>query len=305
MISARKPAPVASAATAQDRQSSFVATAQVLNFEPGLYEVSITAAQKTLTDLGLVVPCIRLDPVRLGTEASAVFAADQGWLNAGSDPAVLRVAAGRVGLILTIYNLPGLPPPSLSFRRIDQRALQADDVRPDASVAAPSEPTHRLKMIAHIQNAGDISFQEGRWAEGPNGTSLIEGLLIEGQGSISNLDIEYQGIIGRDWHTPWEAGGKFCGSRNLNLPFEGFRVRLVGDAALRFDCAYSGRFVGDIQVGPLLNGDACDAGGASLQSLQLSLLPKQADPKPSKTSGQTKNQVPANARGKKEKRPVK
>jgi hypothetical protein len=60
----------------------------------------------------------------------------------------------------------------------------------------------------------------------------------------------------------------------MALPMLGFRVRLTGRAAQTHDCIYAGSFVGRGEVGPIGDGEACEAGGQPLDAMRVTVLPK-------------------------------
>jgi hypothetical protein len=105
----------------------------------------------------------------------------------------------------------------------------------------------------------------------------VEGFGLSPDGAITAADIEYQGVLGRNWLSPWVQGGKYCGSRGMALPLLGLRVRLKGDAADRFDCSYAASFVDGTEVGPVTMGEPCEADSlAPLEAFQILIQPRGA-----------------------------
>jgi len=103
----------------------------------------------------------------------------------------------------------------------------------------------------------------------------IEGFGIMPPAGMAPRDIEYQAVLGRGWLSPWVEGGKFCGSRGMALPILGIRVRLLGSAAETHDCVYSATFVDGTAIGPVRNGEACEAESlAPIEAFQVELQSK-------------------------------
>jgi len=68
-------------------------------------------------------------------------------------------------------------------------------------------------------------------------------------------DIEYKGLTGSGFETPWMSDEKMCGTKGMSVPLVGFAVRLKpGPKTGAYDCEYSGFFKSGITIGPLRNG---------------------------------------------------
>ena len=107
----------------------------------------------------------------------------------------------------------------------------------------------------------------------------MEGFGLAPRHAVDPEDIEYQGVLGRGWLSPWVEGGKFCGSRGMALPLLGFKLRLKGNAAKAYTCSYSATFVDGSAVGPVPAGDACEAESlAAMEAFQIELRPREARP---------------------------
>jgi hypothetical protein len=140
-------------------------------------------------------------------------------------------------------------------------------------------------VVAHVQRTGDIGGKFGEWI-GVRGSGLwMEGFGIAAHHDFEPEDIEYQGVLGRGWLSPWVTGGKFCGSRGMALPLLGLTVRLKGQAATAFDCTYSATFVDGSAVGPVPVGESCEAESlAALEALHVELKPREAKPSAPRTT---------------------
>jgi hypothetical protein len=60
----------------------------------------------------------------------------------------------------------------------------------------------------------------------------------------------------------------------MSLPILGLRVRLRGEAAERYDCRVEASFVDGTKIGPLDNGEPCQAASLSpLEAFHIKLVP--------------------------------
>jgi len=279
------------------RAAALAATVQYLVFEPGLYSVDIIAEQAAATDMGLVLPCARIEPVpataaRPG-RASIVGPGEAGWLWRRPEPAFVLVAGGRAGAVMTIYRAnDGMPAPEIRIRHIHTQ-LGAPPGAPAPAPVGPPAPetpgraaTVALDILAHITRVGDVRGQAGAWVGQPGGGKPIEGFSVTPADAalpapippltppleppvLTPDDIEYQAILGNNWSTPWFSGGAFCGSRGLMLPLLGFSVRPRGAAAEAFECVYRGRFIGGGVSAECRDGAPCHSGDAPLEAFFL------------------------------------
>ncbi len=195
-----------------------------------------------------------------------------GWLDGSA--ALVRITDGPAQILVTIYQ-NGRQRPDTAPR------LQVLKLSGDAAEQAPAQPAliatpqDEPEILAHVQRTGDIGGAVGDWI-GLRGSGLwVEGFGITAQHKIDLSDIEYQGVLGRGWLSPWVEGGKYCGSRGMALPLLGLTVRLKGDAAKAFDCTYSATFVDGSAVGPVPAGQVCEADSlAALEAFQIQLHPR-------------------------------
>ncbi len=248
-------------------------TAQILNFEPGLYSVDVRAPKTLRGASGMTVPCIRLDPIQGSDPGRALVAAlsETPLLQPGDPASYLRVHGGRASVLLTIYKLSGsMPAPELRIALVQPVGPGMADAQ-----AAPALPSEPVTLMTHVERAGDIVVQGGVWAGQPGSRGAIEGFAVTPGGGIHPEDIEYQAVLGSDWTTPWLAGGAFCGSRGLSLPLLGVRIKLRGEAAKTHSCTYWGSFVGTGESAACADGAVCANGGAPLAALRIALTRKQ------------------------------
>ena len=254
-------------------------TAQFLVFDPGLFIVDMAAPQSAGTDMGLRLPAIRLDmtpsvPDRPG-RAVVTGAIAEGWMWRTDEPVFVLVTGGRVGMVLTIYRAgTATPAPEIRFRQIRTSLADAGAAAPQPPAPSTDAPSVPLTVMAHVRNTGDVTGPGGRWLGVPGSNAPIEGFAVTAGGDLAPGDLEYQAILGNSWNTPWFSGGEFCGSRGMLLPLLGVRVRLKGEAQARFTCRTIGRFVGRAEPVTGADGEACVAGDAPLEALQVVVVPR-------------------------------
>jgi hypothetical protein len=208
---------------------------------------------------------------------------DDGWLGDETGAALVRVAQGPAQVLVTIYQAPNQPPDAAP--RLQVLQLSAPGAAPGApAAAAPAEAAAPLEaagaprevahpdVTAHMQRAGDVGAAFGDWI-GTRGSKLwIEGFALTPQGGVAPEDLEYQAVLGRGWLSPWVSEGKFCGSRGMALPLLGLRIRLRGPAAAAFECGVTATFVDGSEVGPITDGEACEAESlAPLEAFKVTL----------------------------------
>ncbi len=255
------------------------ASAQILTFEPGLYAIDIHAAQTGMTESGLTLPCARLDPIDAGIGRAVVVALSAGgWISPSDGTMFLRVLNDATDIVLTTYRLSGTAP-ALDLRIRAIRSIGAIEMGgvPVARGAAPARADAQslahvtLTVLAHVERLGDVMMGPGEWAGAAGRDCAVEGFSIQPQNDLADIQIEYQAILGDQWQTPWFPNGAFCGSRGMSLPLLGFRLRLVGDSAQRYECRYSGVFLGGEEVGPLSDGQACEASAKSMTGMKIEI----------------------------------
>ena len=299
MSEAAPPRPSAPAPS-QKMFSELRVSGHLMTLETGLFCIVQTPGQRRVED-GSGLPGVRISlaPGPLGRPQAvsiSTFRPD-GWLSGTSDAALVRVNEGPAQVLVTIYQAPGGPEnaPRLQVLRL---AEEPGAARPGAPAAAiPPAPAQRapaltpvsaggpagpssspfparegVEIMAHVQMRGDIGAMLGEWVGERGSKRWIEGFAVTPQGRIAPEDIEYQGVLGRGWLSPWVEGGQLCGSRGMALPLLGLRVRLRGKAAEAFTCTYSASFVDGSAVGPVEAGEPCEAASlAPMEAFQIVL----------------------------------
>ena len=232
---------------------------------------------------------------------------EDGWLGGWNGAALVRVARGPAQVLVTIYQLPnhaGDAPKLQILRLLEGHQLPGQAARGQARAAAPVEAapapavaaaavapavaqsspaggtaadTADAEIVAHVQTRGDVAAKLADWVGTPGSKNWIEGFALSPKQTVGPDDIEYQAVLGRGWLSPWAEGGQFCGSRGMSLPILGLRVRLRGEAAENYDCAVAATFVDGTEIGPLDNGEPCQAESlAPLEAFRIELRPRGA-----------------------------
>ena len=293
--------PEAQAATAEQASAQKMITelkvsGHLMTLDTGLFCIVQVPARSADPSTGL--PGVRVSlPPGSASRPEAVnistFRPD-GWLYGVGDAALVRVLGGPAQVLVTIYQAPNTKDgaPNLQVLRLLEPAPAAAAapaaavpapkraaVAPPAAqpAAAPAKAPVVMEMVAHIQERGDVGAMLGDWL-GEKGSHLwIEGFGIAPTAQLAPKDLEYQAVLGKGWLSPWVEGGQFCGSRGMALPILGLRLRLRGEAAEAFDVFYSASFTDGTAVGPVAEGEPCEADSlAPIEAFQVLVRPKGA-----------------------------
>ncbi|HEX7389972.1 MAG TPA: hypothetical protein VF286_07655 [Acidiphilium sp.] len=243
-------------------------TGHLMTLDAGLFCIVNEANAVAIGEQGL--PGVRVSPPPTGANGVEItgFRAD-GWLSGRGDAALVRVSEGPAQILVTVYQIAGLPDasPRLQVMRL------ANGVAAPAPV--PAQPPEIMDVLAHIQTRGDVGAKFGNWLGEPGTGNWIEGIAIAVPEGIEPADLSYQAVLGRGWLSPWVEAGQYCGSRGMALPLLGLRVRLQGAAAERFDLVCEASFVDGSKAGPVGSDETCEADSlAALEAVKISLTPR-------------------------------
>lgn len=262
-------------------------SAHLMTLDRGLFCVFLLPGQYA-DQSGLPGVRITRAPNRLDDDAVSISAfRSDGWLGPREHAALVRVDRGPAQVLVTVYQMPnGGEPPKLQVMRLTEaeaerteRPVLPPPAMPAARPAAPPMPSGVAEVGAHVQGRGDVAARLGEWIGDRGSRRWIEGFAVAPASQVAHADIEYQALLGRGWLSPWAEGGQFCGSRGMALPILGLRIKLRGAAAASFDCVYTATFTDGSQVGPVTNGQPCEAPSlAPLEAFQLMLQPRQGQP---------------------------
>lgn len=261
-------------------------SAHVMTLETGLYCVFPTPGSPD-PDPATGLPGVRVTPapgIAGRPEAVSVTTfREDGWLNGTA--ALVRVTDGSAQILVSVYQNMRQGPeaaPRLQVLRLSREpngAASDPDTATGSPAAAPpanAAPAEaNPEVMAHVQRMGDIGGKIGDWIGIKGSRQWVEGFGLAPAGAVSPEDIEYQGVLGRDWLSPWIEGGKYCGSRGMALPLLGLKVRLKGSLAETFECTYSATFIDGSTSGPVSAGEACESVNlAPLEAFQIVVLPR-------------------------------
>ncbi len=239
-----------------------VSSATFLIFDPGLYAIEFRGAGEAVAGTGLPLPCARLEPVAAPGHpgrCSVSTLPEGGWLSRHTIAAHVLVVGGQAGAVLTLYQ----PGDAAALPQVQFRALLTPE--------PPPPPAAGAALLVHLEGQGDRTGAAGEWLGDLEGVLCIEGFSITPPPGMEAAGLEYQGIMGADWRTPWFPAGAFCGSRGLRLPLLGFRLRLAGTG---FACQASGSFAGGGVVGPVGSEEDCAAEQRPLTAMRVELTAK-------------------------------
>ena len=278
---------------ASKRIAELQVSGHLMTLETGLFCVFQTPGS-TPSDPATGLPGVRITPAPgIAGRPEAVDVStfrEDGWLNGTA--ALVRVTDGSAQILVTIYqhkgqdaaprlqvlrlsgepNVPALPEPQTVSSSVSSR----NPVAPRNKTAGEaSAKTTNPDVMAHIQRMGDVGCKLGEWLGVKGSRQWVEGFGMAPLAGLAPEDLEYQAVLGRDWLSPWVVSGKFCGSRGMALPLLGIKVRLKGAAAKTFECTYAATFVDGTAVGPVTNGEVCEAQSlAALEALQIIVHPR-------------------------------
>jgi Clostridial hydrophobic W len=262
------------APSAAGRITELRVSANLMALETGVFCV-FPAPGSPSPDLATGLPGVRITrcPGAAGRPDAVSISTfrDDGWLD--NTAALVRVTDGPAQVLVTIYQAAGQP--GENAPRLQVLRLAGDPAVAGSDPAASASPGPEPDVMAHIQGSGDVPGKFGEWIGKRGSRRWIEGFGVSDKGPIEPGALEYQGVLGRGWLSPWVDNGKFCGSRGMALPLLGLNVRLKGAAAKEFTMRYSATFIDGSAVGPVEAGLACEAPGlAAMEAFQIELVPK-------------------------------
>jgi GT2 family glycosyltransferase len=293
----------------QTTREGLSASVQVLPLPPGLYLFSVRAATPIIAaatgQLSLPAVHVGLGPGARTEEVEFVAGPSThgGWLFAKGDLLVAKIKGSGATLVLTSVRAPGGEVLSIKVERLEARAdavtgqangesherapheravaskLQAGRAAKSSETPATDDSSLPLAIGAHIRTRGDMSFSEVSWAGKIAPGLWIESFSVHPLERFGVEDIEYKGLTGNGFETPWLSDDKMCGTKGMSTPLLGFAIRLKpSPAAAAYDCEYSGYFASGLTVGPLRNGVPCRSSVASdpLEGIQVRLVKRSA-----------------------------
>jgi hypothetical protein len=229
-------------------------------------------------------PGVRSDQVEFTAGPSTHGA----WLFNKGDVLVTRINGTGATLVVNSLRAPGGEVLSIKVERLDARAEAPASAAPAASAPVKTSGDAAalpVRIAAHIRTRGDMSFTDAPWAGRVAAGLWIESFSVRPLERFAAQDIEYKGLTGSGFETPWLSDEKMCGTKGLAVPLVGFAVRLKpSPTSAAYDCEYSGYFQSGATVGPLRNGAPCRSTVANdpLEGLQIRLVKRLAAVQPVK-----------------------
>jgi hypothetical protein len=291
-------------------QEGLSASVQVLPLPTGLYLFSVKAApaaERSTGQLSLPAMLVGLGPGVSSDQVEFVSGPGNGgtWLFAHGDMLIVKVKSASATLILTSVRSSIGEVLSIEVERLEARAQAAVAAPADgaslpdklplaaaqdaqASAARPSKPSTPadeaaplpLQIKTHIRSRGDMNFADMPWAGRVAPGLWIESFSVAPLKQLGAHHIEYKGLTGTGFETPWLSDDQICGTKGMAVPLVGFAVRLKpGAEAAAYDCEYSGYYRSSVIVGPLRNGAPCRSTVANdpLEGIQIRIV-KRAGP---------------------------
>jgi GT2 family glycosyltransferase len=271
----------------ETHEAGLSASVQVLPLAAGLYLFSVKAAKPRLPSspgqLALPAMHVGLGPgVRSEqVEFLASPSTHGAWLFSATDQLVTRVNGNGATLVLTSVRAPSGDVLSIKVERLEARIETAEPqvtAAPPAGIAAAPRAADAplpVQIAAHIRARGDMQFRDSPWSGRVAPGLWIESYAVLPLTHLQAQDIEYKGLTGSGFETPWLSDNADCGTKGMGVPLVGFAVRLRPSVATAaYDCQYSGYFQSGLTVGPLRNGAPCRSSVANdpLEGIQVRLV---------------------------------
>ena len=276
--------------TSQEAQDEALsASVKVLPLPAGLYLFSVKAAGKTTPRLNgqLSLPAVHvgLGPGVRPQDVEFVAGPNThgAWLFTHGDLLVTKINGAGATLIMTSLRAPGGDVLSIKVEKLENRVEGSAGAEIAATPKRHEEPSQAesddqivpLQVAAHIRARGDMTFTDAPWAGRVAPGLWIESFAVRPMHRLKPSDVEYKGLTGSGFETPWLTDEKMCGTKGMAVPLVGFAVRVKPSAATAdYDCEYSGYFQSGATIGPLRNGAPCRSTVANdpLEGIQVRLL---------------------------------
>jgi len=268
------------------------ASVQVLPLPPGLYLFSVKAASATPPrsngELSLPAVHVGLGPGMRSDQVEFIAGPSThgAWLFTHGDLLVTKVNGTGATLVMTSVRAPGGEVLSIKVERLESRGdanplpRTGTDMSNQPTAAHSQDSQHHdlflpIQIGAHIRSRGDMMFVDVPWAGRVAPGLWIESFSVLPLEHLGSHDVEYKGLTGSGFETPWLSDNKMCGTKGMAVPLVGFAVRLkASPATAAYDCEYSAYFQSGVTVGPLRNGAPCRSTVANdpLEGIQVRLV---------------------------------
>lgn len=210
--------------------------------------------------------------------AAVVVLSPLGWMDVLFWDLAGQIGMDYVEIIGPVDEASGSPShqpftidPSLLSQALDdldathewQRPVHSSRIEPETPPpqtivpTPPRMPRSTIEVFAHFQDEGDVTVAVNEPLHGAVSNHAIEGFGIRPSPNTPSAEIEYRGVVGKNWLTPWVQGGAYCGTRGWRLPLFGFAVRLHGRTARQFLCTYDASFADGSVLHSISDGQDC------------------------------------------------
>lgn len=207
-------------------------SSRVTLLEPGMY--IFRYASQPPSDKPV---CISLQQAPLGKGSIDFFPGEgvsKNMLTHLGDTIVARVKGGVATVLITEYHMfdAEIDPVDLRIDRIDTSPA----IMRNFAVVARPEPSYTLaveaapatlKLIAHLQGAGDVESTKG-WVGEHDGTKRLEGFSVIWENKPEGVDLVYTSTVAGSGPSPNVAAGTFSGTRGKSSPLISAGFSLVG-----------------------------------------------------------------------------
>lgn len=177
-----------------------------------------------------------------------------GLLRAGGETALVRVRTDGIRLLLSYRSSQaGGSKPNIVIRKLSgssaaQYSLPSIKIRTPAVIG---------DVLVSMQGRGDICAKFGDWLKDESASQSIEGFSISLPNNLAATDIMYKAILGATWESPWHFADEYCGTRGIDFPICGVKIKLSARAAAMYQLSYSAQFLGGLVIGPIPPGESC------------------------------------------------
>lgn len=258
----------------------------LISLPRGTYQFSVREAQpvRMNENEGIFLPAIHvgLGPGASTQEVEFVSGAntENGWLYEAEDTLVARITGMAATLVITSIRSPHGQPLQIDVEQLSEereRRSVATDVIPSPfdARATTERPVVRTRIITHIRNRGDMTFEDMPWAGRLGAGYSIEAFSVVPFEPIGADGVEYKALTATGFETPWITNGGTCGTQGMAIPLVGFAVRFRPSvAASQFQLEYSGYFRSGRLIGPIRDGAPCRsaAPGDPLEGISVRIV---------------------------------
>jgi uncharacterized protein YjdB len=120
-----------------------------------------------------------------------------------------------------------------------------------------------LRVMAHLENIGDIAFRENELAGTRGQSRRLEGFSVTIDPAVPGLSLRYMAHLENIGDTPFVNEGQCVGTRGQSRRLEGFAIDVIGPAASKYNVFYMAHLQGTGDTTFYQNGQFCGTRGQS------------------------------------------